>query len=347
MAIGLLGSSTAVTCAGYPQEGVDAALADFAALAGDANGALLREYVAAVLGRATAAPGSGGGAGGSGPSADLAAAGGGLTAAAATPEATQPASGAADPAATGAAAEAAAAEPAATAGSSGAHTARGGSGGGRGSGAPRAPMHVLLEPMPEKQKRSAVHAFFKTEARLPPMRTETAPSSVKTGNNTVSVRRLLPGSCPRWVATSGYDRRYISFPSMSEGLVSVWRVQHSILPSRARLLWLCTKAVPSWRCLAVSAVRCQTSARVQRLQIVSCWVRIHMQAPSEGVIQVSAAPKRKRGGGGRGGGGSGGCRENWPGGDAWYVRFVMRKENMDTQVGHLRKEIAERVAVLH
>ncbi len=66
-----------------------------------------------------------------------------------------------------------------------------------------------------------------------------------------------------------------------------------------------------------------------------------MQAPSEGVIQVSAAPKRKRsGGGGGGGGGRGGCRENWPGGDARYVRFVMRKENMDTQVGHLRKEIA-------
>jgi len=262
IAIGLLGSSAADTCAGYPQEGVDAALAEFAALAGDANGALLREYVAAVLGRATAAPGSGGGAGGGGPSADLAAADGGLTAAAATPEAAEPASGAADPAATGAAAEAAAAEPAATAGSSGAHTAGGGRGGGggqggggrgsgsgRGSGAPRAPKHVLLEPMPEKQKRSAVHAFFKTEARLPPMRTETAPSSVKTGNHTVSARRLLPGSCLRWVATSGCDRRYISFPSMIEGLVSVWRVQHSILPSRARVLWFCAR---QWRVGAAS-----------------------------------------------------------------------------------------------
>lgn len=65
----------------------------------------------------------------------------------------------------------------------------------------------------------------------------------------------------------------------------------------------------------------------------------NLQAPSDGVIQITAVKaaggKRKRGGG-RGGDGptdGRGFGRDWPGGNDRYVRFVLRKENMDTQVG--------------
>ena len=221
----------------FPQEGVDAALADFAAIAGDANAAILRDYVAAVLCRAAAA----GGAARSGKMAalveadgDCAATGQAATdgeAAAAPAAAAAAAQPAAQPAApmevadrealfpreaafTGAGANlpkgAAKADPAAAGGSTddgaaaatgdGAAAAAGGGGkaaatnGGRRLAAPRPPRHALLQPMGEKQKRAAVHAFFKTEARLPAMRTETSQSASKEGSNTVRLPSNSIGS---------------------------------------------------------------------------------------------------------------------------------------------------------
>ena len=169
------------TFAGYPQEGVEAALADFSRLAGDANAELLRDYVAAVLGRhpqppAANPPASAGAAGVSEPA----------TAAA------QPAAGAAEVADGSAAPDAGVAVPAAGAAdgagtaatAAAAGTAAGTAHGSRPSGG-RPPRHVVLQPIADKHLRGAVHGFFKAEPRLPPMRTETSQSTVKEGSNTV------------------------------------------------------------------------------------------------------------------------------------------------------------------
>lgn len=233
--------------AGYPQEGVDAALADFAELAGDANAALLRDYVAAVLGRTqTAATTSGSKA--EPPAAHGATAGG--DAGGTAQDATAGANGATEAplfpreaALTGGQSGAAAVAPDAADGrATVAADSRGVSSGIDGAAATssrgRPPRHLLLQPILEKAKRGAVHGFFKRELRLPPMRTETSQSTDREGGST---------------------------------------------------------------------------------------------APSQGLIQVTAQKgKRKRGSGDSSADGGGG-REDWPGGANRYCRFVLRKENMDTQ----------------
>lgn len=182
------------TFAGYPQEGVDAALADFAALAGDANSALLRDYVTAVLGRTpTAATTS------DAPADSPAAAG--ATAAAAVGGTAEGATAGADGATeatlfpreaalTGGQNAAAAASNGTDGGATVAADSRDISGGGGAaaavSGRGRPPRHLLLQPILEKAKRGAVHGFFKRELRLPPMRTETAQNTDRDGGNTVT-----------------------------------------------------------------------------------------------------------------------------------------------------------------
>lgn len=169
---------------------MDAALADFSRLAGDANAALLRDYVAAVLGRhpqppVADKPASAGGAGASEPAAAAAQP---AACAAEIPDGSAAFdAGSAAPAA-GATVEAAAAG---TAAAGSATIAAPGSGPSRG----RPPRHVVLQPIADKHSRGAVHGFFKAEPRLPPMRTETFQSTVKEGSNTVRNlrhhRRLL------------------------------------------------------------------------------------------------------------------------------------------------------------
>jgi septal ring-binding cell division protein DamX len=174
--------SRGVTPAGFPQEGVDAALADFSRLAGDANAALLGDYVAAVLGRHPQPPASD----------TPASTGTGVNKPAAA--APQPAASAAEVVegsaapAVGTAAPAAEATAGAAAGAAGAATTAAGAAGAArdsGPGRGRPPRHVVLQPIADKHTRGAVHGFFKAEPRLPPMRTETFQSTVKEGSNTV------------------------------------------------------------------------------------------------------------------------------------------------------------------
>jgi septal ring-binding cell division protein DamX len=177
--------SSGATPAGFPQEGVDAALADFSRLAGDANAALLRDYVAAVLGRhpqpQTADPtASAGAAAVSEPAAATAQ----PAAAAVDVGSAAPAAGATAPAEEATAGAVAGAAGAATTAAGDASAARD-SGPGRG----RPPRHVVLQPIADKHARGAVHGFFKAEPRLPPMRTETFQSTVKEGSNTVRTWR--------------------------------------------------------------------------------------------------------------------------------------------------------------
>lgn len=65
------------------------------------------------------------------------------------------------------------------------------------------------------------------------------------------------------------------------------------------------------------------------MQLVSCWT---VQAPSEGLIQVTAQKGKRKRDPRDGGGGPGGRGGDWPGGTARFTRFVLHKENMDTQV---------------
>lgn len=178
MSCGDCQASCGVTSAGFPQEGVDAALADFSRLAGEANAALLRDYVAAVLGRhlqppAADPPASAGASGASEPATVTA----------------QPEAGAAEVAEESVAADEETAVPAAgaTAAAASAPTAAGAASAAQGSGSSggRPPRHVVLQPIADKHLRGAVHGFFKAEPRLPPMRTETFQSTVKEGSNTV------------------------------------------------------------------------------------------------------------------------------------------------------------------
>ena len=57
-----------------------------------------------------------------------------------------------------------------------------------------------------------------------------------------------------------------------------------------------------------------------------------VQAPSEGLIQVTAQKGKRKRDPRDGGGGPGGRGGDWPGGTARFTRFVLHKENMDTQV---------------
>ncbi len=161
---------------------MDAAIADFAALAGEANAAILRDYVAAVLGRAPAdgkaaaraAPNPGPGASAAGESASEAAVG---TDSAPPAGDNKPAVG------TDSAPPAGDNEPAADRKQQSAPSPRKPK---RGADAQRGPKHAELKPIPEKQKRTAVHAFFKTESRLPAMRTETSQSGSLQAGKTAS-----------------------------------------------------------------------------------------------------------------------------------------------------------------
>lgn len=171
--------------AGYPQEGVDAALADFARLAGDANAALLRDYVAAVLGRDPGAAAAGQLAAAAQPAADGAMAavnGADHDAAAADGAAGQAQLFPREAALTGGQ-EAAPASTANTTGGSGGQKGASDRKGAHGRGRP--PRHLVLQPIADKKLRGGVHNFFKAELRLPPMRTETSQSASKEGSNTV------------------------------------------------------------------------------------------------------------------------------------------------------------------
>lgn len=178
----------------YPQDKVDAALASFQKIAGAENAALLRKYVAAILGRSSTDPAESTGATAQTDDAPAIAAG---TNADAGAELVQPGSGLpAGPAtaiagatdsvapATSAAAEAPApqaeGEPvAAVDGDSKARPQL------------RWPRSIKLQPISAKQTRSEVHEFFRTDERIPPFRTETQQQKKKSAASP-QVRCSLP-----------------------------------------------------------------------------------------------------------------------------------------------------------
>jgi hypothetical protein len=211
--------SSTVRCvpADYPQEGVDAAMAEFAALAGEENAAIIRPYVAAVLSR-------------SGASADVLKVDSSIsttdshqehavpppaetssksTAVGATDNGTvqPPAAALSEPATMPATsgvtidetcatetATAVAPQPSAADG----ELVPGGKGAALDSVVSKSetttrrwPQHVTLHPILEKERRTAVHKFFREEIRIPVFRTETAQER-KTKNGVVLISPSLP-----------------------------------------------------------------------------------------------------------------------------------------------------------
>lgn len=166
----------------YPQEETNAALADFASLAGEENAAIMRPYVAAVLGRSEPSHQ---------PVNDVAdAPAPAKDQAADVPTVTpQQEPGAAIDCTVAQASPAADLTPAAAnAGSSQTPSSK------------RWPSHVVLNPILEKELRTAVHKFFREETRLPVFRTETAQER-KTKNGVVISLHPFPLEWSRFHTT--------------------------------------------------------------------------------------------------------------------------------------------------
>lgn len=170
----------------YSQESVDAALADFASLAGEENAAIIRPYVAAVLGRSepshqpagdiadpSATPKGEGEAAGAATVTPQQESGAAIDGTTAQPDTTaQPGTTAQPPSAANLTPAAADAAPSQTP-------------------PKRRPAHVTLNPILEKELRTAVHKFFREETRLPVFRTETAQER-KTKSGVVIFSPLYP-----------------------------------------------------------------------------------------------------------------------------------------------------------